>query len=239
MVSSGMKRYRVRSAEQARLVGDATSGVIDPAALFGRRAPLRLEVGFGHGSFLSRMAAAHPETDFLGVEQQDLRVTKTAHHSLKQGAQNVRLFWDDAHRFVRDRLPPGCLERCYVLFPDPWPKARHRRRRLLNRGFLLDVAWALQPGGRLVVASDTHNYALQALTNASTMPGLWRNRYAPQGYRVDIPTRFPTVFEAHKKAEGCRILYLMLERTAAPAPVRAPWPGLGGGSPLRRSKRPS
>lgn len=237
MVSSGMKRYRVRSDAQAHLVGARGSDPIDPAELFGRRAALRLEIGFGHGRFLSQMAAAHPEVDFLGVEHQDLRVTKTAHQSLKRGADNVRLFWDDAHRFVRERIPAGSLERVYILFPDPWPKPRHRRRRLMNRSFLLDVAWALAPGGRLIVASDTHNYALQALTNCSTLPGLWINRYAPLGYRIDIPTRFPTVFETHKKSEGCRICYLSLERSQHPALPRVRWPGLSGGSPLRASQR--
>ncbi len=237
MVSSGMKRYRVRKPEQASLVGERGSDPIDPAQLFGRRAPLRLEIGFGHGRFLSQMAAAHPAVDFLGVEHQDLRVTKTAHQSLKRGAGNVRLFWDDAHRFVRERVPPASLERVYILFPDPWPKQRHRRRRLMNRSFLLDVAWALAPGGHLIVASDTHNYALQALSNCSTLPGLWRNRYAPQGYRIDIPTRFPTVFEEHKKSEGCIICYLSLERSQTPPPDRVRWPGLNGGSPLRSSKR--
>ncbi|MDA3963314.1 MAG: tRNA (guanosine(46)-N7)-methyltransferase TrmB [Planctomycetota bacterium] len=234
MVSSGMKRYRQRTDDQARLIGDAATTPLNTAELFGRSAPVRLEVGFGHGRFLSQMAEVHPEVDFIGVEQQDLRVTKTAHQSNKRGAQNVRLYWDDAHRFVRERLSPGSLERAYVLFSDPWPKPRHRRRRLMNRSFLLDMAWALQPGGRLIIASDTHNYALQALTNCSTLPGMWRNCYQPQGYRINIPTRFPTVFEQHKKAEGCSICYLMLERTKHEPLPRAAYPGLNGGSPLRR-----
>lgn len=236
MVASGMKRYRHRTAEQAHLVGARSAEPIDPVALFGRRAPLRLEVGFGHGRFLSQLAAAHPGVDVLGVEQQDLRVTKTAHQSRKCGAGNVRLFWDDAHRFVRERIPARSLERVYVLFPDPWPKARHRRRRLLNRAFLIDVAWSLAPGGQLIIASDAHDYAFQALSNCSTMPGVWENRYRPQGYRFDIPTRFPTVFEQHKKAEGCRICYLMLERTDREAPAPTRYPGLNGGSPLRRGQ---
>ena len=234
MVSTGMKRYRQRGAAEAKLVGERCATALDPEQLFGRQAPLRLEIGFGHGRFLSQMAAAHPDCDFIGVEQQDLRVTKTAHHSVKLGADNVRLYWDDAHRFVRQRLPEACLERAYILFPDPWPKQRHRRRRLMNRSLLLDLAWALAPGGRLIIASDTHNYALQALTNCSTLPGVFRNCYAPQGYRFDIPTRFPTVFEQHKKAEGCRICYLLLERTDHAPPPRSSWPGLNGGSPLRR-----
>jgi tRNA (guanine-N7-)-methyltransferase len=223
MVSSGMRRYRVRTEAQASLVGTRGDDLLDSAVLFGRTAPLRLEIGFGHGEFISAMAAVHPDEDFIGVEYDPLRVTKTAHKSLKVGAQNVRLFNGEAHRFVRHRLTPGSIHRAYILFPDPWPKASQRRRRLANRAFLLDLAHAMAPGGRLMFASDTHNYAFQVLSNVTTLPGLWRSLY-PSGYRIDIPTRFPTVFERHKKEEGCTICYVSLERTELTAPERAPWP---------------
>ena len=220
MVRQGMKRYRTRTAAQAELVGDDGEQPLDLDACFGRRAPRRLEIGFGHGRFLSQMAASHPAVDFIGVEHKELRVTKTAHKSLGLDATNVRLFHDDAQHFVHHRLPPASLERVYMLFPDPWPKRRHRRRRTGNRAFLVDLAHALGAGGRFIFASDTHNYTFQMLTNSSTMPGVWRNCYGPSGYRMDIPTRFPTVFEVHKKSEGHRIAYLMLERTDAPAPPK-------------------
>ena len=95
----------------------------------------------------------------------------------------------------------------------------------MNRAFLLDVTRATQPGGRLIIASDTHDYAFQALSNLTTLPGLWRNLYAPHGYRFDIPTRFPTVFERHKKSEGCRIAYLAFERSAETCPPAPAWSG--------------
>jgi tRNA (guanine-N7-)-methyltransferase len=225
MVSTGMKRYRVRSEAQAALVGPPGEGVIDLTSLFSaERAgwPLRVDIGFGHGEFISALAAAHPSELFVGVELDPLRVTKTAHKCLKLGLTNVRLFNGEAHAFVRFRLPPGRVQRAYVLFPDPWPKAAHRRRRLLNRSFLLDLSHAIAPGGRLVIASDTHDYAFQALSNFTTIPNLWRSLY-PNGYRFDIPTRFPTVFERHKKEEGCSICYLHLERTVVGAVERASW----------------
>ena len=228
MVSPGMRKYRVRSEAQASLVGAPGDGMIAPADLFGRLAPLRLEIGFGHGEFISAMATVHPDEDFIGIEYDPLRVTKTAHKCLKLGADNVRLFSGEAHLFVRHRLPAASIHRAYILFPDPWPKPGHRRRRLMNRAFLLDLAHAMAPGGRLMFASDTHNYALQVLSQVTTLPGLWRSLY-PSGYRIDIPTRFPTVFERHKKEEGCTIAYVALERTAlAPCP-RVPWPVTPGG----------
>ena len=223
MVSPGMKKYRTRTDEQARLIGEHGGEPLDFPTLFGRQAPVRLEIGFGHGEFISQMAAAHPDEDFVGVDNNELRTTKAAHKSNRLDADNVRVYHDDAHRFVRSRIPPASVQRCYILFPDPWPKPSHRRRRLMNRTFLLDVAWALAPGARLIIASDTHNYAFQALWNCTTLPNLWLNRYAG-GFRFDIPTRFPTVFERHKKEEGCSICYLMLERTATAAPPRVAWP---------------
>jgi tRNA (guanine-N7-)-methyltransferase len=227
MVAPGMRRYRVRTERQATLVGARGEGSLDLDALFGSElagAPTRLEIGFGHGEFISELARAHPEERFIGVEHEELRVTKTAHKCLKAGATNVRLFADDARRFLRSRVQPASISRAYVLFPDPWPKAAHRRRRLLTRGFLLDLSWVAAPACRFVMASDTHEYAFQCLSNLTTLPGLWRNLYQPAGYRFDIPTRFPTLFERHKKAEGCTICYLAFERTTARAPDRVPWP---------------
>lgn len=214
MVSSGMKRYRQRQAEDERLILDAGSAPLEPTQIFARQAPLRLEIGFGHGRFLSQMAAAHPEEDFLGIEAQPIRVTKTAHWSRKRAAENVRLLCADALSILEKSLPDACLSRCYILFPDPWPKQRHRRRRLVNRRFLLALSRVMAAGGRCIFASDTHNYAMQVLSHFTTLPpGLWRNCYqAEGGYRFDIPTRFPTVFEEHHKALGHHICYLCMER---------------------------
>lgn len=220
MVSKGMRRYKNRTADQAAFIADPSSREpLDPEAVFGRMAPWRLELGFGHGEFISQLAEVHPDEDHVGVEHNELRVTKTAHKCHKAGLNNVHLSAGDAHTFLRYRVPPAILNRAYVLFSDPWPKMKHRRRRLINRAFLLDMAWAMAPGGKLMIASDTHNYALGVLSHLSTLPGLWRYDYAPQGYRFNIPTRFPTLFERYKKEEGCAIAYVLVTRTdQAPAP---------------------
>lgn len=233
MVTSGMRRFKVRTPAQATLVGPEGDEALDLEQIFGGRYPVRLEIGIGHGEFLSALAAAHPEERLIGVEYDHLRVTKTAHKCLRLGVDNMRLFADEAHHFVRYRMPVASAHRAYILFPDPWPKAGHRRRRLMTRSFLLDISRAVAPGGQLIIASDTHNYAFQALSNLTALPGLWRNLY-PNGYRFDIPTRFPTVFERYKKAEGCTICYLRLERTAVLAPEPVPWrshdPSSGSGA---------
>lgn len=209
-----MRRYRRTTTDEDALIGEGGDVPIVPGDAFGRAAPLRLEIGCGHGEFISQMAQVHPQTDFIGLEIDHLRVNKCAHKCLKLGARNVRLFAGDAAAFVR-RLPAAAFERIYILFPDPWPKAAHRRRRLVNRAFLLELSRVAAPGCRFVFASDTHNYAMQVLANVSTIPGLWRSLH-PAGYRIDVPVRFETVFERHKRAEGCTICNLQFERTSAP-----------------------
>ena len=218
-----MRRYRRRTPLQETLIGnndssDATGAVpIDPPTLFGRDAPVRFEVGFGHGEFIRQLAATHPDEDHIGIEYNPLRVTKTAHKCVTAGLSNVKLFQGEAEAFVRDRMPEACCDRQYVLFSDPWPRKRHRRRRLINRAFLVAMTRAARPGCRLMIATDTHNYGMQALSCLSTLASHWRLLY-PMGYKFDIPTRFTTVFQRHKKAEGHRICYVHAERTDAAAP---------------------
>ncbi len=236
MVTPGMRRYRVRSEAQATLVGPGGRTVLDLDQLFpeapGR--PTRLEVGCGHGEFISSMAAAHPQVRFIGVEYDPLRVTKTAHKCLGLGASNVRLFADEAHGFVRLRCPIASLDRIYVLFPDPWPKLAHRRRRLLTRSFLLDLAWAARAGCHLVVATDAIGYGFHCLSQMTTLPGIWRNLALPGGYRFDLTSRFPTVFERYTRADGRQVLNLLFERSTAPAPARVDWAGAADYTPPTR-----
>ena len=217
MVAPGMRRYRQRSEAQAELVGPDDGSPVDPRALFPSARRFRLELGCGHGEFISRMAAAHPDEGFIGNEFDHLRVTKCAHKCLKEGARHVRLFCGEAERFL-PRLPTGLFLRIYILFPDPWPKAAHRRRRLLSLATLRQLTRVAAPGCRLVFASDTHNYACQVLAQATLLPGMWRARLPPSGYAIDAPVRFPTVFELHKRAEGCTIMRVELERTEQEPP---------------------
>lgn len=210
MTTPAMRRYRRTTPAEDALIGMPGEERLALDALFGRCAPRRLEIGCGHGEFIAQMAAAHPDEDFLGCEIDRLRVNKCAHKCVKAGAGNVRLFAGEAMALLA-RLPDAAFQRIYVLFPDPWPKAAHRRRRLVNRACLLELARVAAPGCVLVFASDTHNYAMQVLANVSTIPGRWRSLH-PMGYRLDVPVRFETVFERHKRAEGCSIMNLRFER---------------------------
>jgi tRNA (guanine-N7-)-methyltransferase len=117
-----------------------------------------LEIGFGGGEHLVAQAGARPEAGFVGVEPFMNGVASCLRHIEESGVGNVRLHMGDA-RGVVARLPDGCLDLVYILFPDPWPKARHHKRRLIQQSFLDELARATKPGAEVRFATDWANYA--------------------------------------------------------------------------------
>ena len=134
---------------------------LDVPALFGRDAPLVVEVGSGMGEATAAMAAADPDRDVLAVDVHVQGLGRLLRRVEEDGLANVRLAEGDAVVLLRDMLAPGSLDEVRVYFPDPWPKARHVKRRLVQREFADLVAARLRPGGRLHVATDWPPYAEQ------------------------------------------------------------------------------
>jgi tRNA (guanine-N7-)-methyltransferase len=134
---------------------------IDPAALFGRTAPLVLEIGFGMGEATLTMAADDPGRDVLAVDVHRPGAGALVRDVHRFGLPNVRVLVGDAVDVLRDRLAPGSLDEVRLYFPDPWPKARHHKRRLFTPAFARLVATRLRPGGRLHLATDWTPYAEQ------------------------------------------------------------------------------
>lgn len=120
---------------------------------FGREAPLHLEIGCGNGFFLSGLAERHPEINFLGIEIRYKRTVLTAKKLDGVGVSNARILRYHA-AFLDDILPPGSLDAVYVNHPDPWPKERHEKNRLISRWFLEDLCSLLRPGGVFRLKSD-------------------------------------------------------------------------------------
>lgn len=132
---------------------------LDLDALFGRRAPRVLEIGFGNGDSLLAMAVANPGVDYLGVEVHEPGVGHCLLGIERAGLGNLRVISHDAIDVLREQVPAASLARVNLYFPDPWPKKRHHKRRIVNGAFLDLVASRLAPGGALHIATDWRDYA--------------------------------------------------------------------------------
>ena len=138
---------------------DFDEAALDYEALFGRRADVVLEIGFGNGETLVEQAAAAPARDFIGIEVHEPGVGRCMLKAEEAGISNLRLVMHDAIEVLRHQVPARSLSRLNLYFPDPWPKKRHHKRRIVQPAFLDLVADRLQAGGRLNIATDWANYA--------------------------------------------------------------------------------
>jgi tRNA (guanine-N7-)-methyltransferase len=144
----------------------------DAAAAYGRAAPLVLEIGSGTGEAAVVMAAEDPSRDLLAVEVHTPGVATLLRRVEEEGLTNVRVVEGDGLQVLTDALGPGTLDEVRVFFPDPWPKSRHHKRRLVTPAFAALVADRLRPRGRLHVATDWASYAEQVLDVVGASPDL-------------------------------------------------------------------
>ncbi len=187
-------------------------GPVDPAGLYNRPiADLWLEVGFGGGEHLAWQAARHPEIGLIGCEPFVNGVAKLLATIDREKLDNIRVHADDARGIV-DRLPAGSLGRVFVLFPDPWPKARHAKRRFVQTGTLDALARAMRPGAELRLATDDPVMRLWMLRLAPVHPQFeWTARRAAD-WR-ERPADWPeTRYERKAAREGRRSTYFTLVR---------------------------
>src|SRR5258706_16258120 len=140
---------------------DFSATRLELAALFGNGAPCTLEIGFGNGEHLAGRAQTEPERNFLGVEVHRPGIGRLLRVVAEAGLNNVRLIAHDAVEVLRDQIVPGTLDEVEILFPDPWPKKRHHKRRLIQPEFAALVAITLSKGGRFKLATDWEPYAEQ------------------------------------------------------------------------------
>src|SRR5262245_14083257 len=164
-------------------------------ALFGRKAPCTLEIGFGNGEHLAALATAHPERDYLGIEVHRPGVGHLLLLATNNNLTNVRASSHDAVEVLREQIAPGVLDEVLVLFPDPWHKKRHHKRRLIQPPFVELVASRMRPGGVLRLATDWEEYAQQMLEVLGAAKHLYTN-LSPAGDWMPRPDeRAPTRFE--------------------------------------------
>ena len=173
----------------------------DPIALFGHTAPLEVEVGSGKGLFLSAAAAARTECDYLGIEIAAKYARHAAARLARQELGNAVVVHGDAERLYGELLPDACLAGVHVYFPDPWWKARHKKRRVMNETFLRDVERTLAPGGTLHFWTDVEEYftaTLNLLAAATRLAG--PHAVAEQTAEHDLDYR--THFERRMRLHG-------------------------------------
>ncbi|PKO52288.1 MAG: tRNA (guanosine(46)-N7)-methyltransferase TrmB [Betaproteobacteria bacterium HGW-Betaproteobacteria-21] len=145
---------------------------MDLDAVFGRHGPKIFEIGFGMGETTAKIAAARPDHDFLGIEVHGPGVGALCKLVAENGLSNIRIMQHDAVEVLRDMIPDGALAGVHVFFPDPWRKARHHKRRIIQPDFLALVASKLAPGGYLHCATDWEDYAHWMLEVLAAEPAL-------------------------------------------------------------------
>ena len=209
--------HRLR-AGQANLVEEMlpqvevpAAGPLDAAALFGRAMPLAVEIGFGGGEHLAAQAAARPDTGFIGCEPFLNGVVAALGHLREGGQRNVRLHMGDALEVI-ERLPDAALSAVYLLHPDPWPKARHAKRRMVNHGPLDLIAAKLAPGGTFRLGTDDPTYCRWAMMVMGQRPDFHWTAQRPADF-LERPADWPeTRYERKARRQGHEVWYFRYTR---------------------------
>lgn len=180
-------------------------------ALFGRVAPVELEIGTGKAGFLLRRAQAHPERDFLGIEWASKIYRYAVDRMRRWRVGNVRMTRTDAAYFIREQCPRDSLHVLHIYHPDPWPKKRHHRRRLIQTPFVDAAVTCLVPGGRLAIQTDHAEYFEQITQVTGAHPGLRRVAFDDPAYGVE-QARIETNYEIKYLREGRPIYQIAFVR---------------------------
>ena len=188
------------------LIPESIVAPLDLEKTFGRAAPLHVDLGCGDGSFICALARRMPEGNFLGIERLLGRVRSAEHKA--STIRNVRLLRMESSYAVRYLLPAGSVETFYLLFPDPWPKRRHWRRRIVTEDFLRTISEALAENGRLLIATDYLAYCEKITEVVRANPDFAIATPAS----IDLPR---TKFERKFRAQGIPIHWLELRKVSS------------------------
>ncbi|MBU0728505.1 MAG: tRNA (guanosine(46)-N7)-methyltransferase TrmB [Proteobacteria bacterium] len=190
--------------------GITVEGELTPDALFGRHAPLHLEIGFGMGDALLEMAGSHPENDYLGIEVHLPGVGRLLQRLQQREITNVRIDRRDAIEVLK-YLPTQSLAGVYLFFPDPWSKKRHQKRRLVQAAFIEQLRQVLKPGGLFHATTDWDDYARHMLSVIESTDG-FVNRAGPGNFHPRPEARPLTQFERRGLQQGHEVRDLIYQR---------------------------
>jgi tRNA (guanine-N7-)-methyltransferase len=182
---------------------------LDLERVYGNDHPVQVEIGCGKCSFLNHQARLHPDINYLGIDQVWRYMKLGVRRAQKQRLWNVRFIRMDARWVVGGHLAPGCVDIFHIYYPDPWPKPRDHKHRLLTRKFLTDLHFCLRPGGRVEIATDDFGYHIAIQKSLAGMSEPWsriRNRADRPFFETDLRTNY----EAKYLAEGRALYYVQV-----------------------------
>ena len=188
-----MQTTRKLIIEPVGLDVDALVRPIDWAALFGNRNPVEMEIGMGKGTFLTEQAVARPEINFFGIEWANWFWRYASDRMRRRSSLNTRTVRAEASFFIREFVTSGTLSVLHIYFPDPWPKKRHHKRRLVQEPFMREVERILAPGGRLQIVTDHQGYFeenMEPIVRASSLQIVDYNRPGSAGEGEFVGTNF-------------------------------------------------
>jgi tRNA (guanine-N7-)-methyltransferase len=179
----------------------------DWRGIFGNDNPLVLEIGCGIGDFVAATAEKHPDRNFIAIDFYNKGCFKTCRRLERHELTNVRVVRAEARQFIREKLPKGSLNGVYINCPDPWPKKKHRKRRLVNRHFMEFLRDYLAPGADFHFATDFDDYGLDV---AGMLPGVecFENILAPDLYRHELEGYHLSKYMRKFMAEGKQIYFV-------------------------------
>lgn len=178
-------------------------GLVDFPALFGNARPVEIEIGAGKGTFLVHRAKARPEVNFIGIEWAREYWLHAADRMARWGLSNVRMLRADAEVFFRTRVPDNSLLRVHIYFPDPWPKVRQQKRRLIKPRFIRILHGKLRIGGEVAIVTDHRDYARQIERVVLAQRGFATVPF-PRTHGAEADERVGTNFERKYIAQGRR-----------------------------------
>ena len=184
---------------------------LDLSQVFSNKAESALEIGFGDGDFLIEMASRKAEWNFVGIEIKEKRFRKAVKRAESEKIKNVKFLVMDARIALKEVFSPSTFREVYINFPDPWPKARDKKHRIINSDFLENLSRIMKPKGALEVASDHEEY-LSYIQGVVDKTVIFKRAFPPPAYLSSLPDRPQTKYEMEFKKKGKEIYYLRFVR---------------------------